>query len=131
VTPSAYRPEFCDRLIEHMARGLSFDSFGGVARVSRRTLYNWIKTNPEFEEAYEVGKLSCLLWWETQSVEGLSSEFFQTALFVVNMRNRFGWRDKSKEEAKEDAKKFSSQGFTLTKEQFAELTSKARAGKPK
>lgn len=55
--PTKYSPEFCSKLIEHMAGGLPFESFGGRAmNVSTRTLYAWAESYPEFQQAKEVGQ---------------------------------------------------------------------------
>ena len=52
---SLYRPEYCEMLITHMAQGHSFQSFGAIAKVSRRTLFNWIHQHNDFKEAKEIG----------------------------------------------------------------------------
>lgn len=55
--PTKYKPEFCNLLIEHMKRGLSFESFGaedGVG-VSKETLYNWLERHKEFLDARKRG----------------------------------------------------------------------------
>lgn len=55
-----YKPEYCDMLIEHMAEGFSFESFGGKVRCGRTTLYDWVANFPEFAEAKEIGQLAGL-----------------------------------------------------------------------
>lgn len=45
----------CDQLIKHMESGHSFESFGGVARVSRKTLFKWLEKHKDFEEARAIG----------------------------------------------------------------------------
>jgi len=42
-------------LVEHMSKGHSFESFGAVVNVGRKTLYDWADNNPEFKEAKELG----------------------------------------------------------------------------
>lgn len=56
--PTKYRPEYCEMLIEHMAKGHSYESFSASVRriypndkerhFSRETVYNWEKDNEEF-----------------------------------------------------------------------------------
>lgn len=97
---SLYKPEYCEQLIAHMAKGYSFETFGADISVSRRTLYNWEEAHPDFKEAKEIGYLKCQKWWETQGVDGVWNHFEQstlnTGVFVFNMKNRFGWRDAHK-----------------------------------
>ena len=50
-----YKEEMCEQLVKHMGQGHSFESFGGVVNVSRKTLYFWVEKHKEFAEAKEVG----------------------------------------------------------------------------
>ena len=93
--PTDYKDEYCQMLIEHMERGYSFESFGGVVYASSKTLYNWCEKNPEFLQAKKIGENCCALWWEQAGQQGQArgSDFNQT-VWIFNMKNRFGWRDK-------------------------------------
>ena len=94
--PTKYKPEYCDMLIEHMAQGLSFESFGGIIRVHRETLYEWCKVYPEFSDAKGVGKSCSLLWWE-QLGRGLSSGKLKgnAQAWTFNIKNHHNWTDKN------------------------------------
>lgn len=107
--PSSYKPEYCQTLIEHMASGLSFESFAGKIGVDRDTLYEWTKVHPEFSDAKKKGTEACLFWWEQQGVFGLYSETtregrsvttrsMNAAVWIFNMKARFRgeWRDADK-----------------------------------
>ena len=61
---SKYDPRFCKMIIEHMATGCSFATFGAIALVKFQTLKRWRKAYPEFDEACEIGELVCQLTWE-------------------------------------------------------------------
>lgn len=56
-----YKPEYCEMLIEHMAKGHSFESFGGVVLCGVRTLYDWAERFPEFAEAKAIAQMCGLL----------------------------------------------------------------------
>lgn len=62
--PTDYDPAFCDQLINHMRGGGSFESFGGVVRHNRDTLYEWTKVHPEFSDAKKIGTCLSLLFYE-------------------------------------------------------------------
>ncbi len=49
--PTEYRPEYCQQLITHMAKGGSFESFGADANCHRGTLYDWEAAHPDFADA--------------------------------------------------------------------------------
>lgn len=49
--PSEYRPEYCQAVIDCMAQGFSLTAFAGSIRVAKDTVYEWIKTHPQFSDA--------------------------------------------------------------------------------
>lgn len=96
--PTAYKPEYCEQLINHMANGLSFESFAGLLGVSNKTLYNWTKLSEEFLQAKEIGFEKSRLFWEKLGVAGAAGRVqnFNASAFIFNMKNRFKtqWRDR-------------------------------------
>lgn len=112
--PSSFDPDFCEMLIEHMSQGLSFESFGAVAECCKQTLYTWTENFPEFLDAKRRGTEKSRMFWEKLGIDhvinitenernGNSSSSFSKSLngtvWVYNMKNRFGWRDKQPDEA--------------------------------
>ena len=51
----------------------------------------------DFQELVELGRLWAHAWWETQGRENLLNNKFQTALYTIQMKNRFGWSEKSEQ----------------------------------
>lgn len=92
--PTKYRPEYCERLVEHMTKGLSFESFAAQVDVSRDTLYEWAHKHPDFSDAKGRGDSKARLFWEEMGVEGVFLSPFNQAVWSLHMKNRFGWRDK-------------------------------------
>ncbi len=62
--PTTYKKEYCEQLIQWMAQGYSFESFGGTVGVSRATIHNWALQNADFLEAKRIGDLKARIWWE-------------------------------------------------------------------
>jgi hypothetical protein len=94
-----YKPEFCQMLIEHMAEGYSFESFAKVAGVMEITLYRWTQPDgdwfkPDFYEAKQRAFAENRYFWESKGISGLTTKEFNATIWVFNMKNRFGWRDK-------------------------------------
>lgn len=105
--PDKYEPRFCQMLIDHMREGLSIHAFGGVVLVSRQTLYNWLDKYPEFKEAKEIGESLSLLFWEKMGRSGAMTvvdrekgikRSLNAGVWSMNMKNRFGWRERQPEE---------------------------------
>ena len=98
--PTKYRKEFCERLINHMAHGFSFESFAGLLQCSKQSLYSWSEDHEEFMDAKDVGTQRSRLFWESLGIEAAKGKIpnFNASVWIFNMKNRFGWRDREREE---------------------------------
>jgi transposase len=93
--PTDYKPEYCEMLVEHMKRGLSFEAFGAVVDVCEDTLYEWRKVHPEFSEAYKRGLAHSRNFWEELGLIGTTEgKNFNATTWIFNMKNRFKWKDR-------------------------------------
>lgn len=95
--PTGYKSEYCDKLIEHMRDGNSFETFAAVIEVSKPTLYVWADKYPAFLEAKRTGDALSEAWWEKQAKQGLwkmkGEEELNTTLWIFVTKNRFGYQD--------------------------------------
>jgi len=107
--PSKYKEEYCDMLIDHMGKGLSYESFAGLLSICRDTLYEWESKHEVFSYSKKVGKEKSLLFWEQQGIDGLyatsiietstdgtktaTAVKMNTSAWIFIMKNRCGWRD--------------------------------------
>jgi len=98
--PTKYREKYCEMLYQHMAGGLSFESFAGVIRVNRDTLYEWCKHHAKFSDAKTEGRAAGLLYWEELAREAVRGGIpnFNATVWVFTMKNRFQWRDRQPDE---------------------------------
>jgi hypothetical protein len=105
--PSSYKPEYCEKIIEHMAQGYSFESFGAEANCHKDTLYEWRKVHPEFSEAVKIGRVKQAKWWENLGravavgAKGKmpnGTEFdpkrSNATIFIWMTKNMLGWKDR-------------------------------------
>lgn len=96
--PTKYKPEYCEQLIEHMSGGLSYECFGAIINVARSTIYKWETEFPEFSDAKELAFNQSLLYWEKAGNAGMymggKDNPFNATIWNINMKNRFGWKDK-------------------------------------
>lgn len=90
-----------------MSQGFSFETFAAKIRVNRNTLQNWVSVYPEWAEAKEMAFDACQLFWEklgidhvvnTSEYDGATkssvSKSLNSSVWSLNMKNRFGWRDR-------------------------------------
>jgi hypothetical protein len=94
--PSKYKPEYGELLINHMGDGYSIESFAGVLRISKDTVYEWINKHPEFSDAKKAGEGLRHLCYEKLGMEASKGKVdgFNATAFVWMTKNMLGWRDK-------------------------------------
>jgi hypothetical protein len=91
-------------LIEVFDRGDDIAMFCSTLGICRSTFYNWIDEFPEFKSAYNVAREMSRTKWE--AIGGLNGVVmpidvsFNTTLWSINMRNRFGYTEQRKVKVK-------------------------------
>ena len=96
--PTKYRPEYCDQLVEFMAKGYTATAFAGHIGVHRDTLNEWSRVHPAFSDAQKRGKAVCekfLIDLGLSLINGDSKG--SPAPWVFMMKNICGWQDKKEE----------------------------------
>jgi hypothetical protein len=120
--PAEFKEEYCQMLIDHMASGLSFDSFAGVISCNRDTLYEWVKQFNIFSDSKKEGEQKNLLFWEKLGKDNIlnvsksestgkgntksMSKSLNSSVYIFNLKNRFPkqWRDRNETEITLDSK---------------------------
>lgn len=94
--PTKYKKEYCQKLIDHMAQGYSYESFAGVVKTNRDTIYHWESIHPAFSDAKKIASAQCMLFWEKMGMAGTVGKLknFSTPMWIFNMKNRFKWADR-------------------------------------
>jgi hypothetical protein len=88
--PTKYKKEFCDQLLKHMREGGSYESFAAVAGVSRDTLYDWEKAQPEFLYTKKRGVDLALLYYENVAKGGITGQLRRLASEEITIDPRTG-----------------------------------------
>jgi predicted adenine nucleotide alpha hydrolase (AANH) superfamily ATPase len=93
---TSYDVKYCDMLINHMAEGMSIEAFAGKIRVSKQTIYNWMKMYDEFREAKAIGDACIQYYLENLANDAMNGaiENFNTVVWIFKMKNLCGWKDK-------------------------------------
>jgi hypothetical protein len=97
--PTLYKPEYCARVEEEMAKGFSLTAIAGTIGVCRATINVWKAEYPEFLEAVNRAMAKRLLEWETIGLKiareggGPGS----ATLVIFGLKNAGGdeWSDKT------------------------------------
>lgn len=91
-----FDPTWSAALIEHMAVGLSFESFGAKIGHHSEFLYEQLKRSSDFANAKKIGEARSRLFWELEGISGMRmGKDFNAAVWIFNMKNRFGWTDRT------------------------------------
>lgn len=98
-TQGRYRIEFCPMLIDHMDKGLSYESFAKVAGVTVSTLKQWETLHPEWVQAKAEGFAGKLLFWERVMLGHVTGEVkANPAALIFALKNAFPEHYKDKQE---------------------------------
>jgi hypothetical protein len=92
-----YKEEFCELLIEHLSKGLSFGCFGAEIGVVRSTIYKWLEDYPEFKEAKDIGVQKALKWHEQilsakmsgRELKGFDPKKSDSTCLIFALKTRF------------------------------------------
>jgi len=95
--PTNYKPEYCQMLIDHMASGLSFETFAAIIDTHRGVLYEWANKHQEFGDAKSTGHEKSELFWSEMGRDGTRGKIpgFIASTWIFTMKCRFKYRDGS------------------------------------
>lgn len=89
------REDWREVILSHMKEGASIVEVRAELGISSTLWERLVDEEPEFATIVQQGKELCEAWWMTQARSNLYNGKFQTVLWYMNMKNRFGWKDKA------------------------------------
>lgn len=96
--PSKYKKEYCDKLVERMAMGFSFESFAAQCDTCVDTIKEWANVHPDFSAAKRTGNAKRLEFNEDILQKLISGELTgSTTAQIFRMKNMgagLHWKDK-------------------------------------
>lgn len=96
-TTVAALPDGWQYLIEALGReGHSDNSMMVALGISDTGFATLMKDDEEFSQAIKQARRYCHYWWENLGREGaIGKAKINPTIWIFNMKNRFGWRDKT------------------------------------
>lgn len=91
ILGDGYLDEYPATLEEHLALGLSFDSFVGVVCEDIEVIQGWLKKYPEFAKAHRIGEAKARLFYERLGIQGMMGVYrgFNANVFKFMVEERF------------------------------------------
>ncbi len=62
--PTKYKKEYCERIVEYMREGRTFDQFAAEIDVHIDSIHEWAKKHKEFSEAKKKAEKRSKAFWE-------------------------------------------------------------------
>ncbi len=89
-----YTPDYhCCLLIALFIQGHDIAAFCGWNGMGRRTFYEWLERYPDFAATYETAKELSRIWYEQKGHEGMDDPSFNTKMWAIFMKNKFGYSE--------------------------------------
>lgn len=83
------------RIEEAYMNGASDMEICKILRMTYSEFQNKYETTPAFRKVVDIGRMMQQAWWLEQGRQNLANNKFNTPLWAFNMKNRFGWADKT------------------------------------
>lgn len=99
-----YHKAVCKIVTDFLKKGYSRQVISAHLGIHYNTLARWEKEHPELQEAIAEGMVYSQLWWETLGIKAAQGRVknFNASAWIFNMKNRFGWKDKTELSGDED-----------------------------
>lgn len=94
--PTKYKPEYCDKVEQHLAQGFSLASWAHVPGVCRETLFEWAGEHQDFFHAIKRGRAAGMELWEQRLANQAKKSKGNTAAIIFAMKNLYkdDWMDR-------------------------------------
>jgi len=86
--------DWYDYILSEMSEGASLQEIKAHFDISNTLHERWMGEEPEYKETIKRGKELSEAWWQKQGRVHLQNKEFSATLWYMNMKNRFGWKDR-------------------------------------
>ena len=104
--PTKFKPEYCDLLLQVFEEGGTLACFCARVDISADTFYKWMKAQPTFSEAHgrAIARAENFMISKGLHMMNSPSGLYNSKIWELMMKNRFGWSDKKEVKTEADIK---------------------------
>ena len=92
-TPST--KEWINELKDAYLQGASDVEICKILKMTQKEFDAYYEKSPSFKEMVDIGRMMAKAWWYEQGRRNIENTKFNTTLWSFNMKNRYGWADKT------------------------------------
>ena len=92
-----FKKKYCKISFDLLSKGYSKEAVAGRIGISKQCFYEWVQKYEDFGDAVQRGESASQYYWEELGMRGTLGEIkgFNASSWMFNMKNRFGWTEKS------------------------------------
>lgn len=94
MTTPTNPPSKFDQALSLYSEGAADVEIAKLLDMTEVQFYELEQENPAFATFANKGRTLSKAWWYEMSRKNVKNKEFNTPLYVINMKNRFGWADK-------------------------------------
>lgn len=83
------------KVLKEMGEGASQKEIMAELKIGSQLFYDLVKRDKEFSNTIKKGIEMAEAWWMKQGRINLKAKRFNAVLWYMNMKNRFGWKDRA------------------------------------
>lgn len=84
-----------EKIIEAYENGYSDVEICRILKITQKKFDSLYESHASFREMVDVGRAMAKAWWWAKGRENIDNTKFNTTLWAFNMKNRYGWADKT------------------------------------
>ena len=95
MTQESKEPAWLKPLLSGYAEGMSDVEVCRELKITMKTFNEQYANNEGFRKLVDYGRMTSHAWWMAAGRKNLQNRDFVVPLWTFNMKNRFGWADKT------------------------------------
>jgi hypothetical protein len=87
--------QWVNELKDAYSQGASDPEICKILKITQREFDQNYEKSAAFKELVDIGRMMSKAWWLEQGRRNIENTKFNTTLWSFNMKNRYGWADKT------------------------------------